>query len=115
MLAPHSFLVKLATHRAHRATVSLQNENVRFEQSRNVRFHRVAGGARCPKCRNPQCQAPELYASRHAFPVYSAFRGEWECLTEKLALALDSQVECGFAAERKALCEPLDSSFVFLP
>ena len=55
-------------------------------------------------------RATRSYPSPH-----SAFRGVRGCVTEKLALALDSQVECGFAAERKALCEPLDSSFVFLP
>ncbi len=54
-------------------------------------------------------------AQRVHIPLRTPVSGVRGCVTEKLALALDSQVECGFAAERKALCEPLDSSFVFLP
>ena len=50
-----------------------------------------------------------------SFPHTTAFCGERECITEKLALVLDCQVECGLAAERKASCELFNSSFVYLP
>ena len=63
----------------------------------------------------PAVSTAELYASCISFPHTTGIRGERECITEKLALVPDSQVECGLAAERKASCEPFNSSFVYSP
>src|SRR5882724_10810205 len=77
--------------------------------------------ARYPPCvryPQPDTRSVKRLSFTHpgiSFPHTTAFCGERECITEKLALVLDCQVECGLAAERKASCELFNSSFVYLP
>jgi hypothetical protein len=58
-------------------------------------------------------QTVELYASRHIFPACNRVSQRAGVHNRKISTGLDSQVECGFAAERKASCEPFNSSFVY--